>query len=76
MSPSFSLNGFRLTLRGLDRKLKHLPRQALPITINILDKFHQFLDMNNPCDITFWCGHSEKRKLPIMVSVTNTFLVF
>ena len=41
-------------LRGLHRKLKHLPRQALPITIDILDKFHQFLDMNNPCDITFW----------------------
>jgi hypothetical protein len=40
---------------GTHRKLKHLPRQALPITVNILDKFHQFLDMNNPCDIPFWC---------------------
>jgi hypothetical protein len=40
-------------LRGLHRKLKHLPRQALPITIEILDKFHQFLDMNNPVILLF-----------------------
>jgi hypothetical protein len=50
----FSSFEIKLTLGGLDRKLKHLPRQALPITIDILDKFHQFWDMNNPCDITFW----------------------
>lgn len=49
----FSSFEMKLTLRGLDRKLKHSHRQALPITIDILDKFHQFLDMNNPCDITF-----------------------
>ena len=49
----FSSFEIKLTLRGLDRKLTHSPRQALPITIDILDTFHQFLDMNNSCDITF-----------------------
>jgi hypothetical protein len=49
----FSSFEIKLTLRGLDRKLKHSPRQALPITIDILDKFHTFFYMNNPCDITF-----------------------
>ena len=51
----FSSFELKLTLRGLKRKLQHLPKQALPITLDILSKFHKFLDLNSKNDSTFWC---------------------
>ena len=44
-----------MTLRGLNHNLKHLPKQALPLTLEILDKMYNFMDMNNSLNATFWC---------------------
>jgi len=51
----FSSFEIKMTPRGLNRKLKHLPKQALPLTLEILDKKFNFMDMNNSLDATFWC---------------------
>ena len=45
----------KLTLKGLRRKLQHMPKQALPITIEILTKFYELLDHTNRLDATYWC---------------------
>ena len=51
----FSSFEIKLTLKGLERKLKHLPRQALPISLDILEKIYQLLDITSPLDAVFWC---------------------
>jgi hypothetical protein len=51
----FSSYVFKLTFRGLDRKLQHLPRQALPITLEILDKFYDHMKFNSSINVTYWC---------------------
>ena len=45
----------KLTLKGLKRKLLHMPKQALPITLEILTKFYDLLDHTNRVDVTYWC---------------------
>lgn len=45
----------KLTIRGLNRSLQHLPKQALPITLEILNKFYNLLDHSDRNDVTFWC---------------------
>ena len=51
----FSSYELKLTLKGLDRKLKHLPKQAFPITLEILDSFSKYLNFDNPLDTAYWC---------------------
>ena len=41
----FSSYELKLTLTGLNRKLQHLPKQALPITVDILEKFSYHLNL-------------------------------
>ena len=44
----------RLLIRGLARLKGHLPRQALPITPQILLRISRLLDCNKVFDATFW----------------------
>ena len=43
-----------LTKRGLFRILSHIPKQAAPVTPELLAMFRQHLDMSDPTDATFW----------------------
>ena len=45
----------RLALKGLARDNPHCPKQAFPITPEILLSFHQLLELNNTYDATIWC---------------------
>ena len=45
----------RLVLKGLARDDPHCPKQACPITPEILLSFHQLLELNNAYDATIWC---------------------
>ena len=54
-----SVKGFsgflvRLTVRGLHRKNKHQPLQALAINSLILNHIYSTLDLANPDHATFW----------------------
>jgi hypothetical protein len=42
-------------LKGLARLNPHCSKQARPITPTILCYILTKLDLNNPCDTTFWC---------------------
>lgn len=42
--------------RGIDRKSKHIEKQAEPLTPQILTDIHSFLNMNDPEDATFWAA--------------------
>ena len=44
-----------ITLKGVSRNLKHVPRQAEPITVELLLEFRSLLDLNRPRHATFWC---------------------
>ena len=50
------LSGFllKLMIRGLQRKNKHQPVQAVAMNPVILNHIHSTLNMNDPHDITFW----------------------
>lgn len=52
--PQFSAIELQLSLRGLRRINPHLPKQALPITPDILLKFARILDLKNPYFAVFW----------------------
>lgn len=53
--PDFSAFELKLALKGLQRLNPHCPKQAFPITPEILWEFFGFLDMDNPSHICFWC---------------------
>lgn len=44
----------QLMLRGLARIKRHIPRQALPVTPDILKQMFLCVDVHNPVDMTFW----------------------
>ena len=44
----------KLTLRGIARKLPHMPKQAAPLSPNILSRLRQFFDFSKPLDSTIW----------------------
>ncbi len=48
---SFQLS---ITLKGIARSMKHVPRQAVPLTLSLLTEFLEHLDLNKPKDATFW----------------------
>ena len=48
----FSSYELKLTIRGLDRKLQFLPRQALPITLEIAEKMYDHMNVNSAIDVT------------------------
>lgn len=52
--PSAELIHLRLLLRGLARKNPHVPKQALPLTPEILLDIFQFLDVDKVIDVVFW----------------------
>ena len=53
VSPFYSVE-FKLTKRGLERTMMHIPRPAAPITPQLLHKFHGFMDLTKPSDATYW----------------------
>jgi integrase len=54
--PDFGAFELTLALRGLRRLLSHTPKQALPMTPDILLKIHQNLDLAKPVHSTYWCA--------------------
>ena len=44
------------TLHGLKRKLLHTPRQALPLTPDIMRAMFRHLDMSKAKDLATWCS--------------------
>jgi hypothetical protein len=53
--PKFDEFQLKLTLKGLARMNPHCPKQALPITPQILLRIFELLDILKPYDATFWC---------------------
>ena len=53
--PPYSSIPVRLTFRGLDRSVAHVPNQAEPITINILSDIGKVLNFQDPLHVVVWC---------------------
>ncbi len=47
----FSVN---MLFKGLTRLKRHMPNQALPITLDILCDFHRLLNLQSPQDQVYW----------------------
>ena len=45
---------FKVLLRGLKRKLAKSPKQALPITPEMLILMYQHVDIEKPCELAHW----------------------
>lgn len=67
-----------LTFKGLARIKQFTPKQARPITLNMLLKFHECLDLNNPLDAMVWClflfaffGMLRKSNLVVTSGINN-----
>ena len=54
--PDLKHFGLTLTCRGLARTKKHIPKQALPITPELLVSMFNHLDVSKPVDIAFWAA--------------------
>ena len=52
--PQFEAVELKLAIRGMRRVKKHTPKQALPITPDILIKIRQTLDISLPVQAVFW----------------------
>ncbi len=52
--PQFDTVELKLAIRGLKRIKMHKPKQALPITPDILIQFKQHLDISLPLQAVFW----------------------
>lgn len=52
---SFETHHLKLVLRGLSRLKQHCPKQALPITPQILYDIYKQFDITNALDVTMWC---------------------
>ena len=52
--PSFSNIDLKLSLTGLSRLIGRPPRQALPITLNLLCRIYHILDKSNAVHIVMW----------------------
>ena len=44
----------RITIRGLRRRMKHCPKQAVPLTPLIMGQIHEMLNFKKKTDIVFW----------------------
>lgn len=42
------------TIKGIARTKKHVPKQAFPITVQILEKIKAHVDINTPLGSTYW----------------------
>lgn len=51
---AFQSMDLRLTLRGLARLKPHMPKQAMPMTPQILLAIHHLLDMQQPMHVAYW----------------------
>ena len=54
---------FKVLFRGLKRKLARPPKQALPITPEMLILMYQFVDINVPYDLAHWTAFVFALKL-------------
>ena len=45
---------YRITVRGLKRRMKHTPRQAMPMTPLLLGQIYSILNFRRRIDIVFW----------------------
>ena len=45
----------KLTLRGLCKTMHHVPHKAFPITVDILLKLRNVMDVSQPHDCVYWC---------------------
>ncbi len=52
--PQFDAVELKLAIRGMKRVKKHTPKQALPITPDILLKIKQTIDISLPVQAVFW----------------------
>ena len=52
--PSYDDISVRLTLRGLDRSLAHVPRRAQPITVKVLHQLSLLIDTQDPFQSVVW----------------------
>jgi hypothetical protein len=53
--PSLSSVQVKLTFRGLDKLVKHVPRQAFPVDPTLLLDLSRFLHVSDPVDMVFFC---------------------
>ena len=53
--PSYDCMSVKLTFRGLDRLIQHVPQQAEPITVSLLLRIHKLLDLSSPVHSVVWC---------------------
>lgn len=51
---TFEHLAIKLMMKGLARQKRHIPKQAAPITPDILLAFRSKLDMRDPNDVSFW----------------------
>ena len=52
--PPLSTLAVRLTLKGVSKKLCHVPHQASPITPALLIRLHSVLDVSRPLHCVYW----------------------
>ena len=52
--PSYSEISVRLTFKGLDRSVSHIPHRAQPITVKLLLQIHALLDPNDIVHMVIW----------------------
>ena len=52
--PSSDDISIRLTLRGLDRSVSHVPKRAHPITVRILAQIYELIDLHDPFQCVVW----------------------
>lgn len=53
--PSLSSLDVKLTIKGVEKSLKHVPFQATPVTPELLTQISRVLNLQDPVDIVFWC---------------------
>ena len=51
---AFDNLGLKLAIRGIRRSIRHAPKQALPITVEMLVHMYQVMDMANVNHVVFW----------------------
>ena len=55
-SPQMNDFSINLTLKGITRRLNHTPRQAAPITPDMLIQFRAHMDISKTLGATIWCA--------------------
>ena len=53
--PPLSSLDVKLTFRGIERRIQHVPSRAVPVTPALLLDIVKYLDLSDPYDATTWC---------------------